>query len=260
LKSSVTGRISDTFVTAAGTLVAGEYFNYVFYLQDWVEKFQVVQESTRQIRARIVRRRDVPVAGDAIDREIIRSKLFPVFGSRARYGPNKLPMPQFVYNQILDWQNLYKLNTEETINWLLAAEASSDHPEGLRALRFLIQRNFGYPIVREVEAAKKRLSSAMETEISLHYEDIHLDERLERHEFSHIIEDQLHIMLGTIEEAESAAGLRPDQLDLVLTTGGTSLIPAIRDMLHERYGYDRVQQRDTFTSVATGLAIVAQYV
>jgi len=36
-------------VTADGTLVAGEYFNYVFYLQDWVEKFQVVQESTCQI-------------------------------------------------------------------------------------------------------------------------------------------------------------------------------------------------------------------
>jgi len=65
LLRSVTGRISDTFVTADGTLVAGEYFNYVFYLQDWVEKFQVIQESTRQIRARIVRRRDVPVAGDA---------------------------------------------------------------------------------------------------------------------------------------------------------------------------------------------------
>ena len=183
----------------------------------------------RLAESRILAVSGVPVAGDAIDREIIRSKLFPVFGSRARYGPNKLPMPQFVYNQILDWQNLYKLNTEETINWLLAAECSSDHPEGLRALRFLIQRNFGYPIVREVEAAKKRLSQSMETEISLHYMDIHLDERLERGEFSHIIEDQLQVMLGTIEEAESAAGLRPDQLDLVLTTGGTSLIPAIRD-------------------------------
>ena len=37
------------------------------------------------------------------------------------------------------------------------------------------------------------------------------------------------------------------------------LIPAIRDMLHTRYGAEKVRQRDTFTSVATGLAIVAQY-
>ena len=47
LLREITGRISDTFVAADGTLVAGEYFNYVFYLQDWVEKFQVVQESTQ---------------------------------------------------------------------------------------------------------------------------------------------------------------------------------------------------------------------
>ena len=65
LLSSITGRISDTFVSADGTLVAGQYFHYVFFLQDWVEKFQVVQESTRQIRARIVRRKDMPGVGEA---------------------------------------------------------------------------------------------------------------------------------------------------------------------------------------------------
>jgi len=60
LLRSITGRISDTFVTSTGTLVAGEYFNYVFYLQDWVDRFQVVQESTSSIRARIVPRYDLP--------------------------------------------------------------------------------------------------------------------------------------------------------------------------------------------------------
>lgn len=65
LLREITGRISDTFVAADGTLVAGEYFNYVFFLQDWVEKFQVIQESTSLIRARIVRRKDMPEAGDA---------------------------------------------------------------------------------------------------------------------------------------------------------------------------------------------------
>ena len=65
LLREITGRISDTFVAADGTLVAGEYINYVFYLQDWVEKFQVVQESTSLIRARIVRRKRMPDAGGA---------------------------------------------------------------------------------------------------------------------------------------------------------------------------------------------------
>lgn len=214
--------------------------------------------AARLAESRVLGVSGVPVAGDAIDREIIRSKLFPVFGSRARYGPSKLPMPQYLFNQILDWQNLYKLNNEETINWLLAAESSANQPEALRALRCLIQRNYGYPVAREVEAAKRRLSTLMETEIVVEKEDIRIHQQIERAEFADIIELQLEAMMKSITEAESAAGIGPDGVDLVLTTGGTSLIPAIRAMLEQRFGAERLKQRDTFTSVATGLAIVAQ--
>lgn len=213
----------------------------------------------RLAESRILSVAGVPVAGDAIDREIIRSKLFPVFGSRARYGPSKLPMPQYLFNQILDWQNLYKLNNEETINWLVAAESTSDNPAALRALRCLIQRNYGYPVAREVEAAKRRLSDELETEILIDKEAIQIQERLERDEFSHIIEENLELMFKSIQEAETLAGIRSRDLDLVLTTGGTSLIPAIRQMLEERFGPEKLKKRDTFTSVASGLAIVAQY-
>lgn len=213
----------------------------------------------RLAESRILGVAGVPVAGDAIDREIIRAKLFPWFGSRSRYGPSMLPVPQFLYNQLLDWQNLYKLNTEETINWLIAMEMSSSAPEAIRALRCLIQRNYGYPVARAAEAAKKRLSSEQATTINLDKEEIHIAERLERAEFAHLIEHTLDKMLESIQEAEAQAECAPDQIDCVLTTGGTSLIPAVRHMLEERYGADRLLQRDTFTSVAAGLAIVARY-
>jgi hypothetical chaperone protein len=201
----------------------------------------------------------LPVAGDAIDREMTKVKVFPCFGSESRYGPSMLPVPQFLYNTILDWQNLYKLNTEENINWLIAMQMSSDQPELIRALRSLVQRNYGYPLSREVEAAKRRLSSVTETTIDLEFEAIHLHEPIERGEFSHIIEDMLEEMLDTIKEAETAAGLKPHQIDGILTTGGTSLIPAVRQMLAQRYSEDRLHQRDTFTSVAAGLAIVSSF-
>lgn len=213
----------------------------------------------RLAESRILGVSGVPVAGDAIDREITREKIFPHFGSLARYGPAQLPLPQHLFNTIIDWQNLYKLNTEEIVNWLIAAEVSSDDPPKIRALRSLIQRNYGYPLAREVEAAKKRLSFEQQTSIEFTKPDILIGEVLEREEFSHIIKHMLEQMLDTIKEAEAAAGVEPKDIDRVLTTGGTSLIPAVRDMLAERYGADRLHQRDTFTSVATGLAIVAQY-
>ena len=215
--------------------------------------------ASRLAESRILGVSGVPVAGDAIDREITRDKIFPCLGSEARYGPSMLPLPQFLFNTVIDWQNLYKLNTEETINWLIAAQVSSDQPEAIRALRTLIQRNYGYPLAREVEAAKKVLSTEIETFIEFIEPDIKIRERLERSEFAHIIKHMLGQMMKTLKDAEEAAGVGPEDIDRVLTTGGTSLIPAVRDMLADRYGSEKLHQRDTFTSVATGLAIVAQY-
>ncbi len=218
------------------------------------------EAAERLAESRILGVAGVPVAGDAIDREILRAKLFPCFGSRARYGPSKLPMPQYIYNALADWQNLYKFNTEEMINWLIAAEASSTDPRALRALRCLIQRNYGYPVARKVETAKKELSFAESVRIAIHHQAIDIDMELERTEFAHIVEHTLREMEKSIEEAEQAAGVGPEDIDLVLTTGGTSLVPAVREMLKTRYGRERLLQRDTFVSVAAGLAIVAQYV
>ena len=216
-------------------------------------------ESERLSQSRILSVSGVPTAGDAIDRDLIRAKLYPCFGSRARYGPSQLPMPQYLFKGIADWQNLYKLNTEEIINWLIAAETSSDQPATIRALRHLIQRNYGYPVRRIVEAAKKRLSFEDQATIDIRDGAIQITEQVTRTEFNDIIEETLEEMMGSVEEAEHAAQLRPDQIDLVLTTGGTSLIPAVRRMLEERYGPERIHQRDTFSSVAMGLAIVARY-
>ncbi len=213
----------------------------------------------RLAESRILGVAGVPIAGDAIDKEIIRAKVFPCLGSRSRYGPAQLPMPQHVYNSIIDWQNLYKLNTEEIINWLIATEVSSTQPEAIRALRTLIQRNYGYPLVRKVEAAKKLLSTEWEAHLEIHKEAIQISEKLGRTEFTHIIEPTLEDMFASIDEAEKTAGITSDQIDRVLTTGGTSLIPAVRRMLTSRFGAEKLLQRDTFTSVATGLAVVAQY-
>ena len=217
------------------------------------------ESASRLAESKILGVSGVPVAGDAIDHEITRDKIFPCLGSRARYGPAQLPLPQYLFDNVVDWQNLYKLNTEETVNWLIAAQVSSNQPEAIRALRALIQRNYGYPLGREVESAKKRLSEEFATVIRFSGEDIDLEQPLERGEFAHIIEHMLDRMTRTLEDAEKAAGVGPGDLDRVLTTGGTSLIPAVREMLAARYGPEKLHQRDTFTSVAAGLAIVAQY-
>ena len=47
------------------------------------------------------------------------------------------------------------------------------------------------------------------------------------------------------------------QVDRVFLTGGTSLVPAVRNLFTQRFGEDRVQSGEAFTSVAYGLSLMA---
>ena len=64
LLREVTGRISDTFTKADGTLVAGEYFNHVFFAEQWIQQYQVVQEAVDEVRVSLVLRADLPGLDD----------------------------------------------------------------------------------------------------------------------------------------------------------------------------------------------------
>ncbi|MGQ9581827.1 MAG: phenylacetate--CoA ligase family protein [Armatimonadota bacterium] len=54
LLKEVTGRVTDTFVSASRTKVNGEYFTHLLYFRDWIKKFQFVQESYTRIRLLII--------------------------------------------------------------------------------------------------------------------------------------------------------------------------------------------------------------
>jgi hypothetical chaperone protein len=53
------------------------------------------------------------------------------------------------------------------------------------------------------------------------------------------------------------ADLTPEQIDLVVTTGGSSQIPAFQRMLREFLPAADLQPADAYTSVAAGLALNA---
>ena len=57
-------------------------------------------------------------------------------------------------------------------------------------------------------------------------------------------------------ETLERAGLDAGAIDIVLCTGGSSLIPAVRGILEDHFS-GRVVEHDPFTSVAAGLAIAS---
>ena len=80
---------------------------------------------------------------------------------------------------------------------------------------------------------------------------------LSRFEFECLIGPDARAIAACIDRALSAAAVAPGQIDVVLRTGGSSRIPRFVRLLAERFGPERIQAIDAFTSVGAGLAVAA---
>ena len=79
-----------------------------------------------------------------------------------------------------------------------------------------------------------------------------------RAEFEQWISPELQDIDNCVTELLSSTGMQPEKVDRVFMTGGTSLVPAVRDIFARRFGAEKLSSGGEFVSVATGLAYRAR--
>jgi hypothetical chaperone protein len=199
--------------------------------------------------------RGVAIGGDLLDSRIVETQLTPLFGEGAVQRSTGLPLPRFLFTRLRSWQTLLELNTPQNMALIRQLTREFDRPEQLAALATLVERNYGVAFFQAVEGAKVRLSDHLETEVRLVNADLRIQHPLTRAAFEAAMAPQVRAASECIALAVSAAGVAPDEIDLVLTTGGSSRIPVFRRMLSDTLPRARLQESDLFTSVASGLAV-----
>ena len=119
-------------------------------------------------------------------------------------------------------------------------------------LRDLIKRNASYLVFQKIKDFKAELSSVEQAVLDI--PDLDIEVTLKRAQFEALIVDLLQQAEQAVDDTLARAGMRAEEIDVVLRTGGSSLIPAVTSILERRFG-SRVVSHDPFTSVAAGLAI-----
>jgi hypothetical chaperone protein len=221
--------------------------------------YSVLRRSAQGFEA--VATHGVPLGGDHIDQRLYRELLFPALGKGEtwrRRGFDKeeietrFPFEDFE-ELLLNWAVTYLLNQNRyTTPVLDCIQQGGPAAHKFRRLRDLIQNNLSYLVFQAIKDFKAALSTD-ETAV-LDIPEIDVEIRLTRLEFERVIADLLDRVGEGVDATLARAGLRADDIELVLRTGGSSLIPAVRRLLDERFP-GRVVEHDPFTSVAAGLAI-----
>ena len=197
----------------------------------------------------------VPLGGDLLDSRIMETRAAKHFGEGARYQPDGLPMPNHVFSRLRSWQTIVELNRPDLLEIIRDARRKSDQPRQLANLEGLVTRNLGLATFHAIESAKIALSTADTAELRIQRYPLDIAEPIFRAEFEAAISVQLRDAHTCVVRALEEAGCGPDEIAVVMTTGGSSLIPAFRQMLEQTLPRAQLAGTGTFTSVAAGLAL-----
>lgn len=200
----------------------------------------------------------VVIGGNTFDQDLMEKRLMKYFGKnylgRTMTGA-EMRLPRWIQMQLRSWYTIPFLNERKTIDILRELFIAAEHGRGeLLALLTLIQKNYGWNLFQAIEHAKIELSSKRASQIAFHRDQIQFDEAITRREFEWVISSRLRTIDKEIEKTLRAAGLKPQDIDVVVRTGGSSLIPAVQRILDKRFGAPKVSKQEVFTSVVQGLA------
>jgi hypothetical chaperone protein len=150
------------------------------------------------------------------------------------------------------------MRNRRTLEELARLERSATDPVAIGRMVAVIENELGHSLYETVGQLKRALSTETRAEFRFEGPGLTIAAEVRRDEFESWIAPDLARIADTVDAALASAGLAPDGIDHVFLTGGSSLIPAVRQLFERRFGESRIVQGDELTSIAHGLALMAQ--
>ncbi|MGB1738854.1 MAG: Hsp70 family protein [Pseudomonadales bacterium] len=204
------------------------------------------------------------LGGDHIDQLMFKRFVSPELGQGERWVrrvDGEVVDTEFPFKEfeplLLNWPVTYTLNQNKYRSKLRDGIAGG----GAAAVKFarleeLIAHNHGYRVFQAIRRAKADLSTVELAVIDV--PEIDLMVEVHRASFDGLLEDLRLQITELIETTLSAANVVPEEVDLVVRTGGSSLIAMVQTLLDDLFP-GKVVEHDPFSSVAEGLAIASFY-
>lgn len=194
----------------------------------------------------------IGIAGDQFDYRIVTHAILPHLGLGTHYksmGGKVLELPKHVFNSLARWNELSFLRTTKDYAELQDLSATSDAPEKLARFFHIVDHAKGLDLYDAISRVKRELSS--NTRAKLTFEKLSID--ISRTDFESWISDDLSRIDTALSTTLANIGLGEADIDSVFLTGGTSLVPAVRQIFAKRFGEHKIHAGDEMISVAKGL-------
>lgn len=224
--------------------------------------FSLIRFSTEagKLSATPIGQSGVGIAGDQFDARIIDQLVAPEIGKGSQFKSfgKLLDVPSNYYLAFSRWNQLSVFKTLKEFTDLKSLVRQAEEPEKLELFIDLIDHDEGYPLYQAVSATKMALSSAEEADFRFAPLGKAGEKRVTRRDFESWIADDLTRMEEALDEVLAKSNTEAGTIDKIFLTGGTSFVPAVRDIFHRRFDASRIETGGELVSIAHGLALIGE--
>jgi hypothetical chaperone protein len=155
-----------------------------------------------------------------------------------------------------DWSRLAFMRNRKTLSALEKLRRVATDPVPIERMIAVVDQELGYRLYEAVGQVKRDLSSTEAAQLRFNGAGLSIEAEVIRAAFEGWISPDLERIGQTLDRAMSSASVGPENIDRVFLTGGSSLIPRIRQLFAERFGAERIATGGELTSIAHGLALI----
>lgn len=238
----------------------GEHLALVVDLGGGTSDFSLVRVRNQGERFEVepLAQTGIGIAGDRFDYAIVHHAVCPQLGMGSTFRPEHkpLPIPQWLYANFASWHQLSHMNNRQTLRLLGEILRTADAPTAIEGLLHVVRNDEGFTLFQAVSAAKQALSTGESARLRFKAGPVEIDRTITRQEFATWIDTDLKQIDVTAIRALKAASVNPSDVTRVFMTGGSSLVPAVRELFARKFGADKLVWGDELASVAQGLAVI----
>ncbi len=202
----------------------------------------------------------VGIAGDHFDSRMIGHLVAPEIGKGSHFKSfdKVLEVPSGYYANFARWNQLSIFKTTREFTDLKSLVRSALEPEKLELFIDLVEHDEGYPLYQAISATKMALSADEEAEF--HFPPLGKagHKGVRRADFESWIAPDLARIEGALDEVLEKTNTPAGAIDKVFLTGGTSFVPAVRNLFLRRFDAGKIESGGELLSIAHGLALIGE--
>ncbi len=228
--------------------------------------FSVVRVGPQRM-SRIDRRDDilanhgVHIAGTDFDRHVELASILREFGYRS-FGPERAgsparEVPSGVYFDLATWHLINTVYSPGRTHELRQMKSFYGNPLHHKRLMTVVEERLGHELAGRAEGAKIAVSGGGDTVIDLSAVERGLTVDLSEATAIEALNADLGRIVAAGRETVAQAGLKPEQIDALYFTGGSTGLRLLAERIAADYPAAELARGDRFASVATGLGLHA---